>query len=1003
MTGRAIPTRTGASLVDAVAGVLADLRDDPLAPATVVCSGSLEAVLLRRALGRRRGVAGVEFTTAEAVAERLARPALAAAGHWVASATEVRLALRAELAGTTGPLASVAHHDATVDQLYRLHRELAGVSPLALTRLERVGGLGSDAVSVVVAAHERLGPAKVERDVAALAELALELDPDRLGPIVLVGYEPSSPFQARVAKALTGAGATTVRPLTGHRPTDRATEERIRSWSLPPAGEPGVDGREPVVRRLRVADPDDEVAAAVRLIGQWAASGVPTDRLAVLVPPGSDLAPVVAERLAAAGLDVGGPGARPLTRSVAGRTLLRLLDIAEFDLDRAGLFTLLGGAPVHLDGQVPPAARWDRWSREAGVVDPDDWRPRLEVLAAAVAERDPAQADAVLAMADTIDRFRRGLGHGDDVVEPQDWPGWAAWAIGRLDAHVPAGDDWPDAEIAARDMIVERLDLTRRLGRLVERPGLADLRTVVAGFLDAAVVPGGRTGRGVLVAPVDQVATLDVDRLAIVGLADGLLPRRSPAVGLLSNQHRAVAAAELPMPNVTADRDLAAVMAAATSADEAVLLTSEGDLRGGRTRVWPVALDAVLTAEGVDLASHRAGLAEHGRPATRRDVELRSLIHHVDRAEPLDSHPLLATDPVLHRGLRWVRGRESGRLTGVTGGIGRGRVRLDGRVSSPTALEDYATCPRRYLFSRLFRLSELDRPERIMEISARERGSLGHAVLERFVGDRIDAGNVPAPDEPWDEAARADLARIVADEVEQRRRLGLTGGTVRTELLRRRQLAEAGQFVRDDSEHRAATAARPAAVELQFGMEGPASEIDLGDGRMLRFRGFIDRVDRLDGDGVMVIDYKSGSPRSYTLAPDDRLAGGRRLQLPIYAAAAADRLGTTGARRARYWFTSRGGHVDVVVDDDLEAELIEALRIIADGVAAGAFPARPGAATAWPRATFEHCKYCDFDRICPTDRHGEAERLEPVLVTLAPRPPGIADDASEPMSGGTDG
>ncbi len=984
---RARPVLAGEPLFEALADELDRLRaGDRLAPATVVCSGSLEAVQLRRALGRRRGVAGVEFVTAEAVAQRLARPALAGMGHWVASATEVRLALRAELSRATGLLARVAEHEATVDQLYHLHRELAGVSPLGLNRIIRVGGLGGEAVGVIVGAPARLGPARVEADVAALAELALEREPDMLGPVVVVGYEPSSAFQSRVVKALTAHGATTLRPVTGHRALDGALDDRVRGWSLPSAPMLDLEGSA-TVRRLDVADPDDEVAAAVRLVGNWAARDTSPHRIAVLVPPGSDLGPVVTERLTAGGIAAGGPGARPLARGVAGRTVLRLLELARTDVDRAGLFLLLSGAPVVVDGQRPPVARWDRWSREAGVIDAGDWRPRLEALASSTRERDPAQADAILGMVGAVEAFREQLRGPvlDDLQDRHPWSTWIEWLRGLLERHLPLDPTWPKPERAGHEMILERIELMARLERLVDRPTLADVASVVIGFCDRGVLPGAATSSGVLVAPVDQVAGLDAERVVVLGLADGILPRRTAAGGLLTAQHRADAT-ELPLPNTRTARDHLAIGLAATAAKhEAVLLSSRGDLRGGRTRVWPDSLDGLLTEpEPERVVSHRAALAEHSRPSSLAEVGLRSLIRHVDRQEPVGSHPLTYANPALAAGFAWTEARRSGTFDGATGSIGAGRVRLDRRVSSPTALEEYATCPRRFLFGRLFRLGDVDRPERITDISARERGTLSHAVLERFLDGRISAGTVPEPGEPWGEDAVAEIAAIVLDEVDQRAALGLTGGRVRTELLRRRQLAEALHFLVTDDVHRQRSEATPVAVELDFGVEQPVARIDLGDGRILSFRGFIDRVDRLADGGVMVIDYKTGNPNNLRLPADDPLVGGRRLQLPLYASAAAAHLGAEGTPVGRYWFLSRSEPYGVDLDDELTEALLEVLRTIADGVAGGVFPAQPGAATAWPKASFEHCRYCDFDPICPADRHAEAERLEPVLVELRP-------------------
>jgi ATP-dependent helicase/nuclease subunit B len=76
-----------------------------------------------------------------------------------------------------------------------------------------------------------------------------------------------------------------------------------------------------------------------------------------------------------------------------------------------------------------------------------------------------------------------------------------------------------------------------------------------------------------------------------------------------------------------------------------------------------------------------------------------------------------------------------------------------------------------------------------------------------------------------------------------------------------------------------------------------------------------------------------------------------------------------------------------------------------DGISGGLFPGVPGDAVGWPRTTFENCKYCDFDRICPTDRQREWESiradpaLQPVEVLLHGEPspaPGHTSASPDP-------
>ncbi len=80
----------------------------------------------------------------------------------------------------------------------------------------------------------------------------------------------------------------------------------------------------------------------------------------------------------------------------------------------------------------------------------------------------------------------------------------------------------------------------------------------------------------------------------------------------------------------------------------------------------------------------------------------------------------------------------------------------------------------------------------------------------------------------------------------------------------------------------------------------------------------------------------------------------------------------------RFGFQERGYQLDEAVLDRFG----HALDVIVSGIESGAFPARPGDEVPH-RNTFDNCKYCEFDPICPSDREPAWQR-----VRLAP---GLAD------------
>ncbi len=188
-------------------------------------------------------------------------------------------------------------------------------------------------------------------------------------------------------------------------------------------------------------------------------------------------------------------------------------------------------------------------------------------------------------------------------------------------------------------------------------------------------------------------------------------------------------------------------------------------------------------------------------------------------------------------------------------------------------------------------LRDLEDPGDAETITAMDRGSLVHAVLEQFFRQRLGRD----VDAEWTPADHDELL-AVADDIEGVfRARGLTGRSLLWDAewsaLRRhlRRILDA-----DGSDPRLVGVA-PVEVELGFGFEGeptPPVQIDLGEGRMLNFGGRVDRIDRSpDGKKLVVLDYKTGSAYSYAVIDaehheHDIVARGQLLQLPIYALAA---------------------------------------------------------------------------------------------------------------------
>jgi hypothetical protein len=154
---------------------------------------------------------------------------------------------------------------------------------------------------------------------------------------------------------------------------------------------------------------------------------------------------------------------------------------------------------------------------------------------------------------------------------------------------------------------------------------------------------------------------------------------------------------------------------------------------------------------------------------------------------------------------------------------------------------------------------------------------------------------------------------------------------------------------------------QPAHFEVAFGTRVPPTaephsrdplEIDLGEGRVLRVAGKIDRIDVREDGSLVLRDYKSGR------APGPReevgmFRGGRQLQIPIYVMAAQKLLPGRTVSFAFLDYVDAGRPVTFdlaqVTGDSFRTLLVHLARAIAGG----RFVQEPS-----------QCQWCDFTAAC---------------------------------------
>jgi ATP-dependent helicase/nuclease subunit B len=586
----------------------------------------------------------------------------------------------------------------------------------------------------------------------------------------------------------------------------------------------------------------------------------------------------------------------------------------------------------------------------------------------------------------------------DARSRPAPWSERVAW-LRTLAADVVGGrpesrDGWPADEVRAADSIDAALDRLAALDAVDHPPTLEVFRRTLELELDADLGRVGRLGEGVLVGPLSFAVGLDLDLVVVLGTAEGTLPATVHDDSLLPDAERARAGDQLPLRRERVGREHRRLLAALAAADRHLLCLPRGDLRASSERVpsrWLLDVAGSLAGEpvpsGALLATPVPGLevipsfahavAHTSVPATDQEYRLRAgaaLVH----------------DPLIDRGAEVIRARRSAAFTRFDGNLaGVGVPSPVDEIVSPTRLESWASCPFAYFARRLLRVEPVEDPAHQLQMSAMDRGSLVHEVLERFVTSVLarppDAR--PGPGDDWTAEDHALIRRIAEDVCDEFEARGATGRPVFWRRDRPQILALVDRFLDDDTARRRVDGTRALAAEHAFGLgDDDAVEIRLHDGRVLRFRGSADRIDEGPDGGLVVLDYKTGRADDYRrLGPDNPDDRGTRLQLAVYAEAARAAVGRPDAPvRSEYWFVSeRGGFArhGYQVDDAVLARVTGTLGTIVDGIERGAFPHHPDDQF----RPWVVCPYCDPDGmgVAELRRQWERKREDPAVAAYA--------------------
>lgn len=972
---RAVPY--GRAAVEVLAEQVRALKaGDPLAPVTVVVSSNYAAIAARRALAAQPGgIANVTFLTLHRLAEHLGATRLNNAGRKPTSAPVVAAAVRAALDADPGVFRAVANHAATEAALVRAHRELSACPDASLDAIARDGTpKGRDVVRIHRAVKAALaGDWYDEADLLAAATDAVDDGAHMDGPVIVHLLQEISAAGAVLLQALQPEHVNV--GVTGVAEADATVVAAHKRAGI---DAPDTDiAPKHATRAVNASDADDEVRAAVRQITEWMHEGVNLGRIAVLYGLPDPYARLLHEQLAAAGLPFNGTPVHALGDQLVGRTLRAMLDLPAGDFRRTDVLAVLTGAPLlDTDGRRIPSRAWERTSREAGVVKADHWHDRLHALAmrnraqaetaraddetwrAERLERDAERADA---LANYVAALKADLAAG---AQARTWKALAEWATGLIATYF--GDEskrwhWPeDEQLGAQrvEAAIERLAHLDALGG--PAPTLIVFRRALDGELDQNLRRVGRLGEGVLVGHVSLAAGLVLDRVIVLGLAEGAFPTRRLDDSLLPDAERELTNGELALRRNGVHDDHRHLLAALSVADEAVLTRPRGDLRRNGERPasrWFTAYRGDTDEETI--ASFAGGLRAVAIPAAEHELRLAAIARHDT------DHDALRDDERVTAGVALITARRSDDFTRFDGNLaGFDPELLRPKRASASRLRLWATCPHAYFMRYVLGVDAVEEPEAVLSIDAASRGTLIHAALEELVRDAIDAKRDL---DIWTDDDRAELERIAERHFVEAEHQGITGRDVLWRRDKARILAELDDVLWQD-DVRLAEGWRPIATEEWFS----GVPVALPSGHELHLVGSIDRVDRRPDGSIAVLDYKTGKKDSYRgLSADDPHDHGTKLQLWVYAVAAEHRHQTGLPVSAGYWFTKTGDVIGYDVTPEVADRLTVAVDTIVESIAAGVFPARPAEQPAWG---YVDCEFCRPDGLAATDRRREWER-----------------------------
>lgn len=650
--------------------------------------------------------------------------------------------------------------------------------------------------------------------------------------------------------------------------------------------------------------------------------GAPADECAVIARDLNSYRPFLQEAAVEFGLPIRFLGGEPLEKNPAIAAIVNLLGLAPKFMRRplvdAVRTPYLNLSPWGLSRT--DAGRLDQVARKGQVIEGlEQWKQVLRDLAAQAQESTPESEDdnplPALPKGVEAERLLDGLAAFVKNITPPEQNslhGYLTWTqdllfgpngLGVLD-QVQTQEGSAARDLAALTALGETLDALR----LAEEVGgkreeinweqfLAELRGAIQVVTYTPDDPRTWRQSRIYAGNTNTTRGIPYRAVALLGLSEGLFPAPVAEDPFLSDDDRTrLCALGLELePRARSDQQTLFYEAVARAGQFLLLtrpyLADDGEL-WQPSPYWN-ATRALFNLDGLE-------------PPKARVDDVRPLPDAASPLELLAGAMRVGTLPAAFAGLNdeWAIARAGGlvlraRLAREPSGEFEGlaqsvSARLGteygpGHVWSPTSLEKFGTCPYYFYLASALDLEPREAPEEGYDSA--QLGSMLHRILE------LTYGRAPNPEDLAELLSTLEgAAKEVFDSAPDRHGFR---PTPLWEMQRGELLEKLGETV--TKLHAASNGYKPIRFEARYGFETPPLVVKSSAGD-ISLHGVIDRVDRNEEGELRIVDYKTGSSG---YSPDD-LVEGRRLQLPLYAAAAEQVLHLGRVVDGFYWAILKG-------------------------------------------------------------------------------------------------